>query len=157
MAILLAYYSWKGHTEKIATALAGLLGAELVQIQPAGNLHIGREAMKAFFGWSSPIRPAKFDLAGVDVFIVATPVWAGKVPPFVNEYLSAVTGGSGKPFYVIAEMGGSGDRSAIARVRKALEAKGMRFVSSVTTLEKDVESGAFVKTLETFAAGIKPQ
>ena len=155
MTTRIAYFSWKGHTEKTATALAKLLDAELVRIEPAGDIRVAGGAMKAFFGMKSQIKPAKSDLAGIDTLVVASPVWAGKVPPYVNAYLDAVTGGNGKPFHVLIEMGGRGDQSAIAVVRKALGRKGMTFVSSASTIEKDVEAGAFAGTLETFAAGIR--
>ncbi|MDD1703071.1 MAG: hypothetical protein LUQ31_08855 [Methanoregula sp.] len=75
----------------------------------------------------APITPTKTDLDGIDTLIVASPVRAGKVPAYMNAYLDAVNGGSGKPFHVIAEMGGSGDTSAIVIVRLALEKKGMTF------------------------------
>jgi flavodoxin len=155
MTTRIAYFSWKGHTEKTATALAKLLNADLVRIEPARDIHVGMAAMKAFFKMKSPIRPAKTDLTGVDRLVIASPVWAGKVPPYVNAYLDSVEGGSGKPFHVLIEMGGRGDQSAIAVVRKALEGKGMKFVSSASTIEKDVEGGSFTGTLETFAAGIR--
>lgn len=155
MVIRIVYYSWKGHTEKVAAALAKLLDAELVKIEPDRECRIGREAMKAFLRMKSAIRPAKTDLAGVDTLIIASPVWGGRVPGYVNRYLDAVPGGSGKPFHVIVEMGGRGDRSAIAVIRTALERKGMTFVSSASTIEKDVESGAFAPAVEAFAAGIR--
>jgi len=56
---------------------------------------------------------------------------------------------------VIAEMGGRGSEGTIAAVRKELEKKGMRFVSSATTIENDVDSGAFMATVGAFAAGIQ--
>jgi hypothetical protein len=52
-------------------------------------------------------------------------------------------------------MGNRGDKTAIAVVRKALEQKGMRFVSSASTVEKDVDNGSFTGTIEKFAAGIR--
>lgn len=155
MTIRIVYFSWKGHTEKVAAALAKLLDAELVRIEPASGIHIGREGFKAFLKMKSAIKPMATGLSGIDTLVVATPVWAGKVPGYVNEYLAAVNGGAGKHFHVLAEMGGSGDRSAIAVVKKALESQGMTFVSSATTLEKDVESGAFASVVEKFAEDIK--
>ncbi|MDD1703076.1 MAG: NAD(P)H-dependent oxidoreductase [Methanoregula sp.] len=157
MTIRIVYFSWKGHTHKVATALAKFLDAELIRIEPVRDIHVGREAFKALLKMKSPIRPAKTDLAGIDTLIVASPVWAGRVPAYVNAYLDSVTGGAGKPFHVIAEMGGSGDQSAIAVVKKALEKKGMTFVSSATTIEKDVDSGAFAAVVEKFADGIRTQ
>jgi flavodoxin len=155
MTIRIAYYSWKGHTEKVATALAKLLDAELVRIEPVREGGVAGNAMKALFRMKAPIKPAKADLTGVDTLIIASPVWAGKVPPYVNAYLGSVTGGNGKPFHVLAEMGGRGDQSAIAVVKKALEGKGMKFISSATTIEKDVDSGSFARTIEAFAADIR--
>ncbi|MGD1004554.1 MAG: NAD(P)H-dependent oxidoreductase [Methanoregulaceae archaeon] len=157
MAIRVVYFSWKGHTEKVAIALAKLLDAELIQIEPVRDCGMAGKAMKALFRMKSPIKPIKTDLTGVDTLVIASPVWAGRVPAYVNKYLDSVTGGSGKPFHVIVEMGGRGDQSAIAVVRKALEHKGMKFVSSASTIEKDVDSGSFMGTIEKFAAGIRKQ
>jgi len=155
MAIRIAYFSWTGHTKKVATALAERVNAELVRIEPRGSFNIAIGGMKAFLSMRSPIKPCKTELAGIEELIIATPVWSGKVPPFVNEYCSAVTGGEGKPFHVFTEMGGKGAESAIASVRQLLEKKGMRFVSSASTVERDVDSGAFTATVERFAAGIQ--
>ena len=157
MTTRIVFYSWKGHTEKVATALTKVLGAELVRIEPVKEGGYAGNAIKALFGFKSPIKPAKTDLAGVDRLVIASPVWAGKVPSYVNQYLELITGGSGKPFHVIVEMGGRGDQSAITVVKKALEKKGMKFVSSASTLEKDVEGGSFMATIETFAAGVRKQ
>ena len=154
MVIRIAYFSWKGHTEKVATALANRVNAELVRIESLNEYNVAIGGMKAFLSGKSPIRPCKASLAGIDELIIATPVWSGKVPPFVNEYLSAVTGGEGKPFHVIAEMGGRGSEGAIAAVKTRLEKKGMHFVSSLVTVERDVDSGAFIAPVETFAARI---
>jgi hypothetical protein len=157
MTIRIAYFSWKGHTEKVATTLARLLDAELVRIEPAEPLResgmLGK-VMKALFSMKSAIKPCTTDLAGINELIIATPVWAGRVPPYVNEYLSHVNGGGGKPFHVITEMGERGSEGAIAVVRNQLEKKGMRFVSSAATVERDVDSGAFTATVEAFATGI---
>jgi menaquinone-dependent protoporphyrinogen IX oxidase len=154
MTIRIAYYSWQGHTEKVATALAKRLNAELVRIEPFGKFHIAIGGMKALFSMRSAIKKSKTDLTGIDELIIATPVWSHKIPPFVNEYCSQVSGGEGKLFHVITEMGGRGSESAIAVVRKHLEKKGMRFGSSAATVERDVDRGAYTTTVERFAGSI---
>ena len=159
MTIRIAYFSWKGHTQKVADALAGMLEKsgqkiDVVRIEPENEFNIAVGGIKALFAMNVPIKPCKTDLDGIDELVIATPVWSGKVPPFVNAYLPAVTGGEGKPFHVIAEMGGRGAESAIALVKKQLEAKGMRFASSAFTLEKDVDSGTFAENVEAFSGGI---
>jgi flavorubredoxin len=155
MTIRIVYFSWKGHTEKVAKMLADLLHAEMIRIEPLTEPAIARQGIKAALSMKSPIKPCTTDLAGIEELIVATPVWSGKVPPYVNEYLTAVTGGEGKPFHVIAEMGGRGAEGAIAAVKKHLEKKGLRFVSSASTVEAEVDSGACMATVERFAAGIR--
>jgi len=155
MRIRIAYFSWKGHTEKVATTLARLLDTELVRIEPLRESGMPGKLLKTLFFMKSAIKPCATDLAGIDDLIIATPVWAGKAPPYVNEYVSQVRGGEGKPFHVIAEMGSRGSEGTIAMVRNQLEKKGMRFVSSAATIEKDVDSGAFVSTVEEFASTIR--
>ena len=154
VVILIVYYSWQGHTEKVAAALAGRVGGRLEKIEPVSEVGMFRKGMMAAFGMRAAIRPVQADLTGVDFLVVATPVWSQKVPPYVNEYLSRVSGASGKPFSVLVEMGGSGAEKAVAIVRKSLEAKGMRFVSSATTLESEVDAGQFGPAIERLARTI---
>jgi flavorubredoxin len=155
LTMRIAYFSGSGHTGKVATALARLLDAELVKIEPLRESGMPGKLLKTLFVMRSAIKPCPTDLTGIDRLIIATPVWAAKVPPYVNEYLAGVSGCAGKPFHVIAEMAGRGSEGTIAGVRKELEKKGMRFVSSATTIERDVESGAYLATVEAFAAGIR--
>jgi hypothetical protein len=95
------------------------------------------------------------DLAGIDDLILATPVLAGKAPPYVTEYLSRLSGGEGKPFHGIAGMGSRGSEGTIAMVRNQLEKKGMGCVSSAAPVGKDVDSGAFISTPDVFASAIR--
>jgi len=52
-------------------------------------------------------------------------------------------------------MGGSGAETVAKKVRGVLEGKGMQFVASATTLEKDVEAGKFEEILEGLAKKIQ--
>jgi len=157
MKILVAFYSWQGHTGKVARALATRTGADLVQIEAEKESGMFGKAMGAFLAKSAPIRPVKADLSGVDFFVLASPVWAGKVPPYVNRYIELLGNTSGKPFSLVAEMGKSGGDKAIAHMRKRLEAKGMQFVSSAVTLESEVDLGSFVPKIEELAKTINPK
>ena len=154
MKTIVAFYSWKGHTGKVAKALATRVGADLVQIEPEKESGMFGKAMGAVFARSAPIRPCKTDLSGVDFLVLASPVWAGKVPPYVNRYISLLSNTSGKPFSLVAEMGGRGAENAIAHMRKRLEATGMQFVSSAFTLESEVDAGSFVPKIEELAKTI---
>jgi flavodoxin len=157
MKTLVAFYSWQGHTGKVAKALAGRIGADLVQIEPERESGMFMKAISAMLGRLAPIRPCKTDLSGVDFLVIASPVWAQKVPPYVNRYISLLSNTSGKPFSLVAEMRGRGAEKAIAHMRRLLEAKGMQFVSSVSTLESEVDAGSFVPKIEEFAKTIVPK
>jgi flavodoxin len=157
MKILIAFYSWQGHTGKVAKALAARTGADLVQIEAEKESGMFGKAMGAVLARSVPIRPVKTDLSGVDFFVLASPVWAGKVPPYVNRYIELLSNTSGKPFSLVAEMGKSGAEKAIAHMRKRLEAKGMQFVSSAATLESEVDLGSFIPKIEELAKTMVPK
>jgi chemotaxis methyl-accepting protein methylase len=51
-------------------------------------------------------------------------------------------------------MGGSGAEKVARKVRKVLEAKGMLFVASAETLEKDVEADMVGAIIDEFAQKI---
>ncbi|MDD1668082.1 MAG: NAD(P)H-dependent oxidoreductase [Methanomicrobiales archaeon] len=154
MKTLVAFYSWQGHTGKVAKALATRTGADLVQIEAEKESGMFGKATGAMLGRAAPIRPCKTDLSGVDFLVLASPVWAGKVPPYVNRYIELLSNTSGKPFSLVAEMGKSGAEKAIAHMRKRLEAKGMQFVSSAATLESEVDMGSFMPKIEELAKTI---
>ena len=153
MKVLVAYYSWKGHTEMLARNVAPKLNADLVKIEPLEDPGpgMGGKAMKALFGLKAGIKPCLSDMKEIDHLVIATPVWAHKIPPYTREYVSGIRNCAGKKFSVIAEMGGSGAESVIALVRKILEAKGMKFVTSAQFIEKEVEAGKFEEPLDQFA------
>jgi hypothetical protein len=157
MNIRVAWFSRDGHTQKIVTELARVLDADLVRIEPVKEPGVGIaiEGMKAFFSMTTPIKPCSTDCAGIDMLIIATMVWSGKVPPYVSEYLVSITGGQGKPFHIITCMRSQGSEGAVASVREHLEKRGMKYVSSAAITEHDIESGVYLATIEQFAAGIR--
>lgn len=157
MKILIACYSWKGHTETVARALGQKIGAPVVRIEPVVDpgRHIAMTGLKAFFGRREPIKATRTDLANVDHLVVATPVWSHNIPPFTRQYLTDLTNCSGKKFSVLAEMGGTGAGSVVKKVRRILEGKGMKFVASAATIEKDVDAGTFQETLDEFVKKIQ--
>jgi len=154
MRVLCVYYSWKGHTAKVAERLADLLHTEPVRIEPVKEPGIGRQAFKAMLGMSSAIRPVNADLADIDVLVIACPVWAGKVPPYVNQYIVNLTRCEKKRCFVLVEMGGSGAEKAIAFLKKRLESKGMVLAGSTWTIEKDVDADAVYDRLVEFSGMI---
>ena len=96
----------------------------------------------------------KEDLSDIDVLVIASPVWAGKVPPYVNEYINRLLMCEGKRCYVLVEMGGSGAEKAIRHLKGRLENKGMNLAGSTWTIEKDVDADTVYDHLISFAGTI---
>jgi flavodoxin len=153
MNILIVFFSWKGHTETVAQSIGQKTGGTVVRIEPVTDpgTRIGRMGMRAFFGRKEQIKPVRTDLADIDHLVIATPVWSHNIPPFTREYLSELTNCEGKKFSVLAEMGGSGAERVVKIIRKILEAKGMTFVASAATIEKNVEAKKVDEIIDEFA------
>jgi flavodoxin len=155
MKIMIAYYSWQGHTRKVVESLAEKLDAETERIEPVKPSGMTTKAMKAYFSLKSDINPCRTDLSNVDHLIVATPVWADHPTPYVMKYISLLTKTSGKTFSILVEMGGRGADKTIKKVKKGLEKKGMEFVTFAVTVEKDVDDDNFDLTVSDMVESIK--
>ena len=71
------------------------------------------------------------------------------------QYISMLTNTTGKTFSILVEMGGKGADKTLKKVRKALEKKGMKFVTSAVTVERDVNDDNFESTIIDMADSIK--
>jgi len=157
MKILIVCYSWTGHTKTLAQALGQKLEAFVLHIEPLVDLgkDTGKLGMNALLGRKEAIKPIQSDMSDVDHLVIATPVWAFNLPPYTRQYLSGLTHCSGKKFSVLAEMGGIGGKRVVKKARAILEGKGMRFVASALTIEKDVDAGNYGETLDQFVQKIR--
>ncbi|HMK46144.1 MAG TPA: NAD(P)H-dependent oxidoreductase [Methanocella sp.] len=155
MKTMIAYYSLEGHTEKVVHDLATKIGAShVVRVEPLDESVLQGKSLSSLVSINANIKPCKSDLDDVDFLIVATPVWTDGPSPFMDRFMSTLTNCKGKPFSALIETSiGGGDR-ALSRIRKTLERKGMKYVSSAFTFEKDVESDKYSQVLEKFAATI---
>ncbi|MEI6292310.1 MAG: NAD(P)H-dependent oxidoreductase [Methanomicrobiales archaeon] len=155
MKIVIACYSWKGHTRTIAKELAKKLNAAYIDIEPLGDISPLSEGIKALFGLKSAIKPPMADMKNFDHLVIATPVWSHNLPPFTRQYLSELNNCEGKQFSVLVEMGGSGADGVIGKVKKILDIKEMEFVASAVTIEKDVDSNNVDPILQGLAEKIR--
>ena len=92
---IVIFYSWAGHTRRMAEAIAAETGADLLEIQP-------REAYPASYretlrrskaeldtGRLPDIQPAGQDLKGYDTVYIGSPVWYGTIAPPLTVYLKS--------------------------------------------------------------------
>ena len=155
MNTLIAYYSRTGHTEKVVNDLAKKIGANLERIEGEHESAEPGKALSSLLTMQVDIKKCKTDLSDTDFLIVATPVWADGPSPYIERYLSMVSNCKGKPFSALIETAQGGGKRTLAQIRKALERKGMRYVSSAFTFESDVDAGRYNEVIERFAATIK--
>jgi len=88
MNSIILYYSYTGHTKKMAEKLARTQDATLVEIQT--KKRIGKlkayvvECLRARMRKRAVIQPVTQDLSGYDLITLAAPVWAGFPAPAFN-------------------------------------------------------------------------
>ena len=96
---LIVYYSRTGHTAALAGRLGEALDAQVERLEPLPRRPRSRFAPRA--GWFSrvwarvetwtgrarAIRPVRFSPADYAVVLIGCPVWAGRVPPPVRQWI----------------------------------------------------------------------
>ena len=97
---LVVYYSWSGTTERVATAVAESLGADVEPIrdvEPTGVLGIVTRGVGSALGMRGYVHPCKKRPEDYDLVVVGMPVWALNVPPSVCAWLERERGGLRHP------------------------------------------------------------
>jgi flavodoxin len=112
MKVLVAYYSESDNTRKIASAIAGALGAELKPIED--------------------IRPQ--DVADFDLVFIGTPVQGAKPAPPIARFLEDMPGGRGHSLAAFCTMHIFGARRTLALIKVKAEAKGYRYLGGFSSL-----------------------
>ncbi|KRM86963.1 flavodoxin [Lacticaseibacillus thailandensis] len=109
--ILIAYYSWSGHTAKLAHQLQAATQADLFEITVAPGTfsqdmyETSEEAKAQLASGKLPVLAYPLpDLAQYDVVLVGGPVWSGVPSTPVRAFLQAAQGASAvfAPFYTHA-------------------------------------------------------
>ncbi len=124
MDTIIIYYSYTGHTARLAEAKEKELGAVLLQVKdvkkPGGlkTFFSGCPAAMGKKGW--PIAPFEKDIAGYKRYIVMGPIWAGHAAPQVNAIVESIPSGSSVEFIMVS---GGGQSSAKAAAKAEQHAK----------------------------------
>ncbi len=130
---LVAYFSASGVTQKVASALASAVGAELYQIKPAvpyTNADLDwrdRRSRSSVEMENKNSRPPLADtdanIETYDVIYLGYPIWWYVAPTIVNTFLESYDF-TGKTIIPFATSGGSGIEKSIAGLKSsAPEAK----------------------------------
>ncbi len=111
MKALIAYYSYRGNTKRIAELIAKETGADTLRIETVvpyeGSynkvVNQGQDEVNA--GYCPAIKPLSIDLSKYDTIILGTPVWWYTFAPAMHTFLKSQNW-NGKTIYPFATNGG---------------------------------------------------
>jgi len=151
MKTLIACYSYSSHTLKVAQALKKEINADLTQIKTENDNWYPFKLWGAFRQNKVAIKDCKTDLMQYDALILCCPVWAGRTPPAINQYLNELKNLKDKKFAVFVTSGGTGKEKATLTMREYLDIQGMQFLGQMRILTKDVEKENYGEIFELFS------
>ncbi len=150
MKTLIACYSYSGHTLKVAEAIKNNINADLTRIETLNDKWYIFKAWDSLRENRVPIKPCKTDLIDYDSLILCCPVWAGRAPAAINQYLSELKNLKGKQFGVFVTSGGNKSQKATIQMREYLDGQGMRFLGQMKILRKNVENENYGEIFDIF-------
>jgi len=151
MKTLIACYSYSGHTLKVAEKLQKEINADLTRIETEKDKWYLFKALDAIREKNVAIKPCQTDLMEYESLILCCPVWAGKTPGAINQYLSEIKNIKGKEFGVFVTSKGDRSQKATIKMREYLDNQGMKFLGQMRILAKDVEKENFGEIFNIFA------
>ena len=154
MRVAIVYHSLSGNTRRVAELLAGRLAgtaeADLIEVRDQRQYSTltayTSGAPRAMRGEVAEIDPAEIDVAGYDVVVLGTPVWALAPTPAANGAVAALRNAEGKEAVVFATSGG-GPSTAAEKLAAALEARGVRVRGTAQFERKDLGNEAAMNEL----------
>ncbi len=154
--ILVAYYSWTGHTAKIAEALAQKLSADVEVIKDArprvaGGWSYFMAAVQSLFRWRPAIAPSEINVSAYDLVILGCPVWAGQMAPPMRSYMAREHGRFRRIALFCTEGGAGGDKVLISMAVHA----GQSPMAWLVVTKPDLEGDAWQARVDAFIADIK--
>jgi flavodoxin len=147
---LIACYSYSGHTLKVAKALKKAINADITQIESVKDKWYLFKLLDAIRGKKVPIKPCQTDLMSYHGFVLCCPVWAGRTPAAINQYLEEIKNVKGKQFGVFVTSGGKRPQKATIQMREYLDREGMQFIGQMRILTDDVEKENYGEMFDFF-------
>ncbi|MCL2163148.1 MAG: hypothetical protein FWH55_01885 [Oscillospiraceae bacterium] len=121
---LVAFYSYTGHTRRIAQECASKEAADIVEIKdvkcPGKLKAYTAGCFSAMRGKAWPIQPLSSDLTGYNNLILFSPVWAGNPPPPVHAFLELLPKGISVSIKMVSA---SGRSNCLDKLEKTIKTK----------------------------------
>ncbi len=156
-SVHIAAYSWSGHTRDAVEPLTKALGDAATHEEirpsqpPSGFFGYVRMGWGALSGASWPIETPQPHREGCELLVIGTPIWAGRLPPPVKEYLLK----AGRSYPTVAALithGGSNPARVVAMIG---EAAGKGVAASVAISDEDRKRDQVGAKIEQFAEALR--
>lgn len=160
MKNIVVFYSYEGNTLLIAENIAHSLGADIIEVKPEkemkskGIMKFVWGGRQAVMGTKPTLKEIKRDLDSYDLFIIGTPVWAGRPTPPIKAFMEDHLPPNKKLAFFITHDGGEG--STFAKMREM--ANGGKVISTkdfMSPLKGD--RGKIIGEVLTWASGLKEE
>ncbi len=136
MKTLIIYFSLTGNTKRICNALQKNMDAELEALRPQRRYcALGARTLGVFAAshrMERPIYPLKEDVSAFDRIVLATPVWAGHLPPPVVTFLRCYDLRN-KPVYLLLTHSGNPGQVQQIALEEVRHSEGI--LSGITLME----------------------
>lgn len=143
MKILVAYYSFEGHTKQVAEELAEGLKAlgdvEMFRIEaekepPRSGLKYLVGGFNALRQAETELKPITVDMNDYDIVALGTPVWASNPPGVIKTFIGRAKP-VGKKFILFAVSGSGNDGKTLKRMTEYLA--GNEIIKSLSLKENE--------------------
>ncbi len=151
MKTLIACCSYSGHTLKVAEALKKVINGDITQIESVKDKWYLFKLLDAIREKKVPIKPCQTNLMSYQGLILCCPVWGGKTPAAINQYLSEIKNVKDKEFGVFVTSGGNRSQKATIQMREYLDREDMKFLGQMRILAEDVENENYGEIFDIFA------
>ena len=153
MKSLVTFYSFSGHTDKVARIFKETLKnrgeVDVQRLRPSDEArNFFSQAKAAFTGRRARLgADVKYDVSSYDIVLIGSPVWAFRPTPAINTFLDKVTGLGGKKTVVLLTSGsGAGVGKCFENIRKTLEEKGVSAVSGINISDTKLNDEGFIRS-----------
>lgn len=131
MKTLVIFYSYTGHTEKLAQRIAAKEAADLIEVKDA--VRPGKFAaytlgcFKAMSMKPGDIEPIEADLSGYEKIILMSPVWAGNIAPPVIRIFEMLPAGRELEVIAVSASGKSKAKDSVSALLNSRGCKSVRY------------------------------
>ena len=133
MNAIVLYYSYNGHTKKVAEKLARSQGAELVEIQTQTRknkfLTFLIDCPRAMMRKASPLVPITQDLSSYDLITLASPVWASYPTPAFNAMVKLLPKNKNVQVVMVSSSGSGATKKSEHGTKHLIRQQGCKVIS----------------------------